>query len=200
MRTLFLLAFALLAGASLTPAQDKPEGLFFGNTTCPATGKPVDQRFYIEVDGQKVYTCCKACKKQAAEDPKAALAKVYPADKVVDVKNAQCPIMGKPAKEDKSVVFQGHKIHLCCPGCEKGFAKVPNKFLALAMNKELKVVGNPKCPVMPAEAVVPDHYVKYQGKLIGICCDSCVEEFGNDPAKFMKAVEAAPKKENAPKP
>lgn len=187
MKMSMICAFLLALGVPMA-AQDKVEQLHFGNTKCPMTGKDVDSKYWVESGGQKVWFCCKECKAKAKTDPAAAVAKAYPADKVIDVKNETCPCLGKPAKEDKTVVFQGHKVRICCDGCEKKFKEEPNRYLAVAKNKDLKVVGNPKCPVMTDDAVVKDLYISYKGHLVGICCDSCVEEFAASPSKFMKAL------------
>ncbi len=45
------------------------------------------------------------------------------------------------------------------------------------------------CPVMGG-AINKDIYTDYQGKRIYFCCTACVPEFKQDPAKYLKKLEA----------
>jgi len=49
------------------------------NTTCPMSGKAVNTATYYEYNGTKIYTCCEKCVAGVKADPKAAMAKAYPA-------------------------------------------------------------------------------------------------------------------------
>ena len=55
---------------------------------------------------------------------------------------------------------------------------------------------NAKCPVMD-EDVDPKVTTVHDKKVIGFCCESCIDDFKKEPAKYMKKI-AAEKKE-APK-
>ena len=44
---------------------------------------------------------------------------------------------------------------------------------------------NKYCPVMEGEKVNPDLYVDYEGKRVWFCCESCVEDFKNDPTAYL---------------
>ena len=52
---------------------------------------------------------------------------------------------------------------------------------------------NAKCPVMD-EDVDPKVTTVHNKKLIGFCCESCIDDFKKEPAKYMKKVEAEQKK------
>lgn len=46
---------------------------------------------------------------------------------------------------------------------------------------------NKQCPVNPDHAVDPKApTVTYKGKVIGFCCEDCIEDFNKDPEKYMK--------------
>ncbi len=185
---MFIVMCALLATARAQSGTPKVEVPFFGNSTCPVTGKPADPKISVLWQGERIFTCCEKCIVDVKTDPAAFHAKAYPKDKIVDVKNALCPIRGEPAKEDVTTVFQGRKVRFCCPGCDKAFRKEPNRHLALLTRKDLKAAGNAKCPVM-GEDVTPDSFFTYGGRLIGICCADCSDEFGKDPAKYQKILD-----------
>ncbi|MSR74947.1 MAG: hypothetical protein EXS14_05715 [Planctomycetes bacterium] len=169
-------------------AQDKAFMPFYGNAKCPIEGKDVNRKLFAEHEAQRIHVCSKDCRKKVDADLAANLAKAYPADKVVDVKNATCPCMPKAAKAEFSTVWQGHKVQFCCKKCLGRFPKQPARFLTMALNKDLVAVGNTKCPVMPEEDVEADMFILYKGKLIDLCCDSCVDDF--DAAKHMKNLPA----------
>lgn len=191
LKEILMLIRSLLLGALLLcvgVAQDKAVMPFYGNAKCPVDGKDVNRKLFAEHEGQRIHVCSKDCRKAVDAGPAAALAKAYPVDKVVEVKNAQCPCMPKPVKAEHSVTWQGHKVSLCCKKCIAKFGKSPARFLTLALNKDLKVIGNTKCPVMPEEDVEPDMFILYKGQLIDLCCDSCVEDF--DPEKHLKNLPA----------
>ncbi len=55
-------------------------------------------------------------------------------------------------------------------------------------------VKNTKCLVMPDDDVTPGQTVTYQGKIYHFCCDDCPKEFLKNPEKYIKALNADPKK------
>ncbi len=194
----------LLVLSSIVVAQEKATVPFFGNLKCPITGKDIDKAYYTEIEGQKVWTCCKQCKAKVKENPADALKAAYPADQVSILKLADCPIMNKPAKEEHTIVWQGHQIPFCCKKCVGMFKKEPNKRLAMIKEPKLVDLKNTMCPVMPEETVIPDLFVVYKNQIINLCCDSCPEEVIADPEKTMKALAnlpkpGEPKKDAAPK-
>jgi YHS domain-containing protein len=210
MRLLFssLLAAAALSTPALAqisataqpakPAQSAEAAVsvpFHGNETCPISGKPVKQTVFAEQDQQRIYTCCAKCKKKVKDDFDGALAKAYPSDAVVAVKNTKCPISGKPTDDtDVNVSFQGHQINLCCEKCESRFEQNPRRYLALLKNPELKALNNKKCIVMTDEPIEPGSFFVYKNTLVDTCCADCAEDFAADPdsylAKFrMKAAD-----------
>ena len=55
-----------------------------------------------------------------------------------------------------------------------------------APGEELK--PQTQCPVMRG-AIDKNVYLDFQGQRIYFCCESCKEEFRNDPEKYMKKIE-----------
>lgn len=55
-----------------------------------------------------------------------------PADTAeIDLENATCPVMGKPARATIVGVWHGMKVRYCCKGCDGKFQADPAKYLAL---------------------------------------------------------------------
>ncbi len=186
----------LCAVASVFFAQDKAVQPFYGNAKCPVDGKEVNRKLYLESDGERVHVCSKECRKKANEDIAAAKKVAYPADKVVEVKNERCPCMPKAVKPDQSITWQGHKVGLCCKKCIGKFKQSPARFLTMAIHKDLVVVGNTKCPVMPEEDVDAAYFILFKGQLIDLCCDSCVDDF--EAEKHLKNLPQPKKDGQAP--
>lgn len=168
------------------PSKDAVIVPFFGNETCPITGKKVNASKFVESEGQRAYYCCNNCLTKAKADPKAAVAAAYKEPKAVA--NETCPISGEPIAKDKAtlVTWQGRMVALCCKDCEEGFAKSPFLNTCKAVYKA-EDLGNATCPVMDEESNDED-VVIYKGKIVRLCCPDCSEEFKAKPDEmFQKA-------------
>lgn len=165
-----------------TPAAKSP---FYGNTTCPYSGKPTKSSFFVSKGRERIYLCCKTCVKKAKTEVDTVHAKAYPKDKVTKVANKICPVMNKAVKPAHKVSWQGYEVPVCCKRCVKGFMKQPRRFLSLALDPKLTAVKNKMCPVMDDEKVVRDTFVIYRGHLIGLCCDECIDMFKDDADEYL---------------
>lgn len=95
--------------------------------TCPVSKKPVDEEFFIDGGGKKVYFCCAGCLGKYKRDPSkyaATLANSY-------TYQTTCPVMNE---EINPTVFtttaNGTNVYFCCKGCDKKFTKNPGKYAA----------------------------------------------------------------------
>lgn len=174
-----------------TPTSDAEEKKvivpFYGNSTCPISGRDVDREKFIQVGNDRVYVCCKKCVPKVEADPHAAHAKAYPPKDVADVRNPRCPVRGGKTKEDVFVVWQGRKVHFCCPGCDTDFLGAAERKMALLENPGVTELGNDACLVMPEERVDGSSFFIYGDKLIDQCCDGCAGDFAEDPEKYLEA-------------
>lgn len=178
------------------PAQTaKVEVPFFGNEMCPYSNKPVDRAKSVEIGGQVVYLCCDKCVAKAKDD-KEVVAKAYPAEKNVDLKNTVCPLMTEKIGDSKEkVTIMGRTIHLCCDDCTADAKKAPIATLAVATNPKLVDVSNKMCPLSD-HAVSSKDVVIYNGKIVRLCCNDCVEAFKKDPDKSLAAAEKSMRKKD----
>lgn len=189
MKRLFLLAAALPLCASFAAGQEKAEVPFYGNQHCPVEpDRPADRRFFVEHEGQRIYTSGRASMRKVQEEPAAYLEKAYPRDKVQSVKISKCVVMGREIPEGApSAVWQGYRVPLCCSRCLPRFQREPSKYLTLALRPDVKVLGNTACPLMEDEKVEPDTFIVYKKQIIGLCCQSCVKDALEDPERALKA-------------
>lgn len=49
---------------------------------------------------------------------------------VIDLKNAECPVMGGKARKDVTTDYEGLRVHFCCAGCDEAFLEDPKDYLA----------------------------------------------------------------------
>jgi len=111
---------------------------------------------------------------------------------IVDLSNKKCPISGEDVDGETHVDWNGIRVQVCCPGCDKKFRAKPEKYLpalglTLVKTKKGKSVidlNNAKCPAMggPAKAAV---FGDHGGVRIHYCCPGCDKGVRKDPAKAM---------------
>ena len=108
------LAVVALVAASALRAADSPA------LKCPVSGKPVDATKTVDFNGGKVAFCCENCPKAftAAPDKFKAKANLQLVQSK-QLKQAKCPLTGRPCAADKSVEVEGVKVGLCCGNCQK---------------------------------------------------------------------------------
>ena len=67
-RTAILTAAILMVGLASFASETKPDPK--RQTNCPVmTRQPIDKSLYIDVQGKRVYVCCKGCINQIKADP-----------------------------------------------------------------------------------------------------------------------------------
>ena len=194
---LLVLAAALVAmadGSKVDPVRI-PAIVDLNNTKCPVGGEDVDADSHVDWNGVRMHLCCPDCKPKVEKEPEAALeklglkvAKNAEGKPVVDLANANCPIMAKPAKPDVSADLDGVRIHFCCPGCDKKTKKDPAAaFQKLGYGYIPAVIDlrNTTGPISgkPVGEAVADA----EGIRMHLCCPDCVEGVQKDPkATFAK--------------
>lgn len=129
------------------------------------------------------------------------------ADKKVKLKTKPYPLDTCIVSEEKlgsmgdAVVFTegDQEIQLCCKSCRKDFDK--NKAANL---KKIAEAWKAVKPYPLTTCIVSDEALE-EGKAVGVvaegrefmlCCKSCLKDFRQDTAKFVKKVDAAAKKKS----
>jgi len=52
-------------------------------------------------------------------------------DGIVDLENANCPVMGGAVMEGVYVDWEGLRVHFCCAGCDQAFLSDPESYLEI---------------------------------------------------------------------
>jgi YHS domain-containing protein len=96
---------------------------------CPVMGDEIDTTQYLDIQGQRVFFCCKKCEAKMKADPDKYFQKA--AEEHVLFKNIQtsCPVSGKPIDTTVFTDYQGRRLFFCCDKCPVEFAKDPQKYL-----------------------------------------------------------------------
>lgn len=156
MKTLLLLSLCLFCVPSTLLAVEKekttsPAYQKFNNPTCPIMDSKINGKNFVIHNGVRYELCCKGCEKAFPKNPDKFLAKLPNNGKIVEGTNTKCPVMGGAVNKKVFTVYNGTKIYLCCPGCDKTFDKDPEKYLAKikpsADSGEGKSAKTPKEPV-----------------------------------------------------
>ncbi|MEW5796043.1 MAG: YHS domain-containing protein [Candidatus Zixiibacteriota bacterium] len=110
--------------ASAAPKELKPQ------TVCPVMGKPIDSSAYTDIQGQRVYHCCKGCTEKLTADPDKFFKRAAAEGVLFQNIQTTCPVSGE-ALEDKDIYtdYEGRRIYFCCKKCTSMFAETPQKFL-----------------------------------------------------------------------
>lgn len=88
----------------------------------------------------------------------------------VEAMNAVCPMMGKPAKNDKFATYGGGRVYFCCDGCLKKFNTMKAKMNhQLVMTSQVKQVA---CPISGGK-LKEGTEVEVAGVKVGFCCPNC---------------------------
>jgi len=69
----------------------------------------------------------------AADEPAVALNETPEPlpEGVVDLDNANCPVMGGAVMEGVYVDWEGLRVHFCCAGCDQAFLSDPESYLEI---------------------------------------------------------------------
>jgi hypothetical protein len=208
MRTTALL---LVLGAALVALADDtktvepvrlPAIVDLNNKTCPVGGDEITSDDHIDWNGVRVRLCCPDCKPMFEKEPAVAIeklglkvAKDADGKTVIDLGNANCPVMGKAAKADVTGDQWGVRTHFCCAGCDKKAKKDPAKaYEALGYGYIPSVVDlrNKNCPV--SGKPVGETFADSDGIRVHLCCGDCVEGFKKDPAAMFAKLGVDPAK------
>jgi YHS domain-containing protein len=100
-------------------------------TKCPIMGGAINKALYADVEGQRIYVCCKGCIAAIKKNPDQALATLQKNGEHAKSLQTTCPIMGKPISKKLYVEYQGRRVYVCCHHCLKMARKDPAKYAKL---------------------------------------------------------------------
>lgn len=202
---LLVLGVALVALADDVKTVDPvriPAIVDLKNAKCPVGGEDVDADSHVDWNGVRVHLCCPDCKPLFEKEPAVALeklglkvAKDADGNTLVDLANAKCPVMGKPAKADVIGDQEGVRTHFCCPNCDKKAKKDPAaayKALGYGFIPSVVDLRNKACPM--SGKPVGEAFADADGIRVHFCCPNCPKTFEKDPAATFTKLGVDPAK------
>ena len=151
------------------------------------------------MDG-KVYFCCGGCKSKFEKDSdKYASNANYQLVATEQYTQKACPFSGGDVDEAQTTKVGKTEIGFCCGGCkgkvegaEDDAAKIEMVFAKAAFEKGFEATDDEndlsgvKCPMM-GEDVSADFAIDYMGGKVYVCCESCIDEYKEDPDSYTAA-------------
>ena len=102
-----------------------------GNKVCPVTDKPLDaDAVTVILQGYEIGVC-KTCAEEAKKNHQITLAKALDA-KIVEIRNATCPVTNQPVATNAFCVIGNELVHLSSPKVVEDVKKDPAKYLKAA--------------------------------------------------------------------
>lgn len=122
------LAFGTVVAAdstkvAATPKKQHPQEV------CPVSGDKIDKKFFVDMQGQRVYFCCPKCPPIFKANPDSLFKRAATDGVVFENVQKVCPISGE--KIDKKIYsdWEGRRVFFCCRKCRSLFAADPMKYL-----------------------------------------------------------------------
>ena len=201
MRYLFMFAVVVaataVAGEKTVDPIRLPALVDLQNDVCPVSGKEIEEAITLDWGGVRVRLCRPGCEKKFLKKPAKALGKLgletVKSGKrklVVDLANANCPILGRKTKDDVFGDHAGVRVHYCCAMCDRKVKKDPAKaFEALGYEYIPSVVDlrNKRCPISGKESG-EETYADRDGVRVRLCSAECREQFEEDPAAVFETL------------
>jgi YHS domain-containing protein len=127
------------AADTTMPAKPAAPPALHKQTVCPVMGKSIDSSVYTDIQGQRVYFCCKGCEGKLKADPDKYFKQAAAEGVLFQNVQTTCPVSGDTLK-DKTVYgdFEGRRVYFCCAKCRENFTIDPQKYLR-AMDASVKV-------------------------------------------------------------
>ena len=214
------IATSLKQPASTAPAAAPAAGAGFAGDpyllgTCPVSGKKLGAMgdpLVKTIDGREVRFCCGGCVEPFESKKAEYFGKIDEqiiADQMAFYPTTTCVVSGEPLTDDGediaiNRVYKNRLVRFCCKNCIKKFEADPAAYIA----KLDKAVADAQRPGYPlGECVVAGDELDEMGdpyeivvanRLVRFCCDGCVPEFKESPAKFIAIIDAAWKAKGMP--
>ena len=132
--TLLIAVMALALTPMAAPVKDSAQSADkpvtpVPQTNCIVMGDKIDSSKYVDLQGQRIYLCCKGCEKKLRNDPEKYLKKA--AEQGVLFENIQkvCPVTGKPIDKRFYTDYVGRRVYFSDDSCKALFAKDPAGYL-----------------------------------------------------------------------
>ncbi len=155
--------------------------------TCPISGEDLeDQDTFIDFEGQRIYVCCKKCKKKVVKRPEQIAMELYAQGVLLENVQTIDPVTGEELKSKEHFhQLYNKRIYV---NDKKDVAKVaadPAKYLDVLEGRH----AQEKCAVRGGD-IDPEAGFVIKGMQVGQCCPGCEKKWKADPAAYFAKLAA----------
>jgi Cu(I)/Ag(I) efflux system membrane fusion protein len=139
-----------------------------------------------------------AFRERLARRPAAGPARIQKASFTTPAEQKICPVTGSELGsmgDPLPVKLASGQIWICCEGCQTPLEGQPDKYLPKLARTEWTVEQQEICPVTRAKlgSMGAPLAVEVENQKLWVCCAGCPEKLKAEPARYLAALEPAPK-------
>ena len=142
MATKVIATLMIVAGLSLAPNLQAAEKA--AQTKCPVMGGKINAELYVDVEGKRIYVCCKGCIAPIKKDPATYIKKLEDAGVTLASLQTTCPVMGGKINPKLYADVEGKRIYVCCKGCIAPIKKDPATYIKKLEEQGVVLADVPK--------------------------------------------------------
>ena len=98
-------------------------------TLCPVMNKPIDSSAYTDIQGQRIYHCCRGCEKELRAHPDKYFEAAAKEGVVFQNIQKTCPVTGQPIDKKFETYYKGRHIYFSSADCLAKFDASPATYL-----------------------------------------------------------------------
>lgn len=127
-----VVAALAISSESTAPSTPTAAKELHNQTVCPVMGKPIDSSAYTDIQGQRVYHCCKGCSAKLKADPDKYFKQAAAEGVLFQNIQTTCPVSGDTLTDKKNFTdYEGRRIYFCCNKCVTKFNAKPQEYLKM---------------------------------------------------------------------
>jgi YHS domain-containing protein len=115
-------------------------------TTCPVMGGKINRKLYADVDGKRIYVCCRGCIAAIKKDPAKYIKKLEDQGVTIAKLQTTCPVMGGKINKKLYADVDGKRIYVCCGGCIAAIKKDPAEYIKKLEDQGVVLEDAPTTP------------------------------------------------------
>ena len=127
--TALITALMISVTASAMDEHGKKHEAKKAQETCPVMGGKINKSLYADVNGHRVYVCCKGCISTIKKDPDKYIKVLKDKGETVAKVQEKCPVMGGKINKKLYADVNGKRIYVCCPGCVGKIKADPDNYI-----------------------------------------------------------------------
>lgn len=125
---LLLGSFAQGFGQTTDSAKAEPRQ-FKAQTLCSVMKNPIDSAAYTDIQGQRIYHCCRGCEKELRAHPDKYFEEAAKEGIVFQNVQTVCAVTGQPIDKKYETYYKGRHIYFSSADCLAKFGASPATYL-----------------------------------------------------------------------